>query len=51
MQEILTPDDAVRARAEAYKAAKTQQWIDAEVRWREWDEQEAREDYEEPPLR
>lgn len=38
---MLVPNDAIRAEAQAWKEAKTQKWVDAEVRWREW--QQARE--------
>ena len=33
---MLAPNAAIRAEAQAWKEAKTQQWVDAEVRWREW---------------
>ncbi len=38
---MLAPNDAIGAQAREYKAAKTQRWVDAEVRWREWQQTQA----------
>lgn len=40
-EEVLAPNDAIGAQAREYKAAKTQRWVDAEVRWREWQQTQA----------
>jgi hypothetical protein len=37
-QKRLTPNEWARAQVQSYKEGKTREWVEAEVRWREWQE-------------